>query len=467
MTKNLILKADSYKYSHFKQYPPGTEYVSSYIEARKGGDAVFFGLQAFLHSLQTPIDAYDVDEARTFLAPHGVPFNDEGWMHIVREHHGYLPVRIQAVPEGTVVPQGVPLVQIVNTDPMVPWVTSFVETQLLRAIWYPTTVATISWRCKKMIYEALVASADNPDDEIDFKLHDFGARGASSGESAAIGGAAHLVNFKGSDTVEALWWAREHYGADMAGFSIPAAEHSTITAWGRDHELDAYRNMLDAFPKSPLVAVVSDSYSIFHACNDLWGGVLKDKVERLAGSNRTLVIRPDSGDPLSTLLDVFEILFDRFGYVRNSRGYKILPKYLRVIQGDGISADTLPDILDGLMDHEISISNIAFGMGGGLLQKVDRDTLSFAMKASQVTVNGTMRDIRKEPITDSLKKSKAGRFAVVPDYLNHRKLICVKEAANAGNILTDVYRDGHILRDDSLDAIRERAWEHTRELVLG
>ena len=466
MTNNLILKADSYKYSHFKQYPPGTEYVSSYIEARKGGEAVFFGLQAFLHSLQVPVDAYDVEEARTFLAPHGVPFNDDGWMHIVRAHNGYLPVRIQAVPEGTVVPQGVPMVQVINTDPLVPWITSFIETQLLRAIWYPTTVATISWRCKKAIYKALIKSADNADGEIDFKLHDFGARGTSSGESAAIGGGAHLVNFKGSDTVEALMWARDHYGADMAGFSIPAAEHSTITAWGRDGELDAYRNMLDAFPKSPLVAVVSDSYSIYHACNDIWGGVLKDKVQRLAGSNRTLVIRPDSGDPLSTLIDVFDILFDRFGYVRNSRGFKVLPKYLRVIQGDGINEDSLQDILTGLMAREISISNIVFGMGGGLLQKCDRDTLSFAMKASQVTIDGQKRDIRKEPITDSHKRSKSGRFAVVPDYLNHRKLLCVREDVNVGNILTDVFRDGaQVRREETLDSIRERVWESTKVLA--
>ena len=464
MLHNLILKADSYKHSHFKQYPPGTEYVSSYIEARKGGDAVFFGLQAFLHSL-TSVDAYDVEEARTFLAPHGIPFNYDGWMHIVREHNGSLPVRIQAVPEGTIVPQGVPMVQIINTDPEVPWLTSFMETALLRSVWYPTTVATISWRCKKMIYEALLKTADNPDAEIDFKLHDFGARGVSSGESAAIGGAAHLVNFKGSDTVEALWWAREHYGAEMAGFSIPAAEHSTITAWGRDGELDAYRNMLDAFPKSPLVAVVSDSYSIYHACNYLWGGTLKDKVQRLGGSNRTLVIRPDSGDPLETLLGVFEILFDRFGYVRNSRGYKVLPKYLRVIQGDGISQDTLPDIIKGLVDHEISISNITFGMGGGLLQKCDRDTLSFAMKASQVTINGETRGIRKEPVTDAHKKSKMGRFAVVPDYLDGGKLMCVPEADNVGNILRTVY-DGRVIgREQTLDDIRARAWERSETLV--
>ncbi len=266
-TKNILLKTDSYKASHWLQYRPGTEYISSYIESRGGkwDETVFFGLQIFLKEyLTTPITQEMIDEAAEFWSAHGEPFNKDGWEYILKKHGGMLPVRIQAVPEGTVVPTSNVLVQVVNTDPKCFWLTSFLETALLRAVWYPTTVATNSYQCKKLIWNALEKSSDDPSGEIGFKLHDFGARGVSSGESAAIGGAAHLVNFLGSDTVEGILCARKYYNESMAGFSIPAAEHSTMTSWGGEEgEIDAMRNMLRNFAKpGSLVAVVSDSYDI-------------------------------------------------------------------------------------------------------------------------------------------------------------------------------------------------------------
>jgi nicotinamide phosphoribosyltransferase len=152
---------------------------------------------------------------------------------IVTDHGGHLPLEIRALPEGMVVPAGVPLVQVENTDPRMPWLTTFVETALLRAVWYPSTVATMSWQCRQVILAGLERTSDDPQGQLPFKLHDFGARGVSSAESAGLGGMAHLVNFQGTDTMEALLAARRYYDADIAGFSIPAAEHSTITSWGR------------------------------------------------------------------------------------------------------------------------------------------------------------------------------------------------------------------------------------------
>ena len=283
MRNNLLLMTDSYKASHFLQYPEKTERVSSYIESRGGkwDRTVFFGLQMFLKEyLSKPITQEDIDEAEAFWTAHGEPFNREGWMHILNEHVGRLPIEIEAVDEGSVIPTRNVLVQIVNTDPTVPWLTSFLETALLRAVWYPTTVATNSFSAKEVIYRALQETADDADAEIGFKMHDFGARGVSSRESAMIGGAAHLVNFMGTDTVEGVLAARRYYGEDMAGFSIPAAEHSTITSWGGpSHEVDAFRNMLKQFAKpGALVAVVSDSYDIYNAASTLWGEVLKQEV---------------------------------------------------------------------------------------------------------------------------------------------------------------------------------------------
>jgi nicotinamide phosphoribosyltransferase len=231
----------------------------------------------------------------------------------------------------------------------------------------------------------------------------------SSMESAGIGGAAHLVNFMGTDTVSGLLYAREFYNAGIAGFSIPAAEHSTITSWGREGEVDAYRNMLTQFAKpGSIVAVVSDSYDVFNAASKLWGEELRDAVVQ---SDAVVVIRPDSGDPLTINQQLIEILGAKFGYTTNAKGFKVLNN-VRLIQGDGVNELTIRSILGGFMAMGWSADNIAFGMGGALLQQVDRDTQKFAMKCSSARVNGKWIDVQKDPITDAGKKSKAGRVTL-------------------------------------------------------
>jgi nicotinamide phosphoribosyltransferase len=278
-------------------------------------------------------------------------------------------------------------------------------------------VATQSWTIKKVIADYLEKTGDPAG--IDFKLHDFGARGVSSLESAGIGGAAHLVNFMGSDTVTGLLYAAEYYNGGIAGFSIPAAEHSTITSWGRSGEVDAYRNMLTQFAKpGAILAVVSDSYDVFNAAANLWGEELKAEI---VASGATLVIRPDSGDPVEVNVKLIEILGAKFGYTTNAKGFKVL-NTVRLIQGDGVNELSIRSILGAFMAMGWSADNIAFGMGGALLQQIDRDTQRFAMKCSamsttQLVVDGdqgtrfeeTWFDVQKDPITDSGKKSKAGR----------------------------------------------------------
>ncbi len=454
---NLILNIDSYKASHYLQYPPKTEYVSSYIESRGGkyANGVFFGLQIFLKNyLSKPITAADIDEAEDILTQHGLPFCRENWEYILNQHNGYLPLRIQAVPEGYIIPTQNVVCQVINTDPKCGWLTSYMETAILRAVWYPMTVATISWHCRQVIYKYLDITADNTD-SIDFKLHDFGARGVSSYESAAIGGLAHLVNFKGTDTVPALTLARSYYNEAMAGFSIPAAEHSTMTAWGQDKEKEAYENMLDTFSgENKLVAVVSDSYDLWHAIDKIWGEELRDKVINNGG---TVVIRPDSGDPVRTTLEVVERLMDKFGYELNSKGYRLLPNYIRVIQGDGINAESLENILRTLKNNNISADNVTFGMGGALLQKLNRDTMRFAMKASYACIDGKWRDVFKDPITDSGKRSKRGRLALVKTEKGGYKTIREENLGDHRNELQVVFENGKLLADWSLNDVRRRA----------
>jgi nicotinamide phosphoribosyltransferase len=456
---NLILTTDSYKHSHFLQYPPEARTISAYVEARPNdfSDRVlFFGLQAYLiDALSRPISAADIAEADAICLAHGVPFNRAGWQAILDDHGGTLPLEIRALPEGMLVPTGTPLVEVENTDPRMPWLTTFAETALLRAIWYPTTVATLSWQCRQVILAGLERTSEDPIGQLPFKLHDFGARGVSSGESAGLGGMAHLVNFMGTDTMEALVAARRFYDADMAGFSIPAAEHSTMTSWGRDRETQAYANMLQAFDgEARPVAVVSDSYDLDAALHGIWGGTLRDAVLQRAGS---LVVRPDSGDPVETPLRTIQTLWDRFGGHINARGFRVLDPHVRVIQGDGMTLATIGQLIDRLITAGFAIDNIAFGMGGGLLQQVNRDTLRFAMKANAMCDDrGVWHDIAKTPATDPTKASKAGRQAVIR---RDGTLIAARRDAVApgDDLLVPVWRNGTLLVRHSFTEVRERA----------
>ena len=459
--KSPILNTDSYKVSMFKQYPAGTTGVYSYIESRGGryDRTVFFGLQAFIKEyLLEPITQADIEVADEILTAHGEPFNRAGWQYILDKHNGYLPVVIRAVPEGTVVPVKNVLATIENTDPECFWLTTWLETALLRAVWYPTTVATQSHKIREVILDALERTGDPS--LIDFKLHDFGARGVSSMESAAIGGAAHLVNFMGSDTISGVLYAREYYDAGISGFSIPAAEHSTITSWTRDGEVDAYRNMLTNFAKpGSIVAVVSDSYDIFNAASKLWGEELRQEV---IDSGATVVIRPDSGDPDVVCRKLVQILGEKFGYTTNAKGYKVLNN-VRLIQGDGVNEHTIRTILGGFQAYGWSADNIAFGMGGALLQQVDRDTQKFAMKCSSITVNGEDRDVYKDPITDSVKKSKKGRVQLWKsggEWVTDVKQPTGWHDKGIGDfvpMLEEVYRDGKLVKEITFEQVRANA----------
>jgi len=452
--KNIILLTDSYKVSHHKQYPPKTETVYSYYESRGGRwrDVVFFGLQYYLkHYLEGRKVFTDlIEEAGHIFAHHfgnGLLFNREGWEYIRDRHMGMLPVSIRAVPEGLVVPNNNVLITIENTDPRCFWLTNYLETLLVQ-VWYGCTVATQSREMKKIILANLEQTGDPTG--VGFKLHDFGFRGVSSVETAGVGGAAHLVNFLGTDTMAGLTFARDYYGCPMAGFSIPAAEHSTITSWGKDHERDAFANMLDQFPEG-LVAVVSDSFNIFQACEQYWG---QDLRERVLSRHGTVVIRPDSGEPATVLSTVLDTLGAAFGYELNNKGYKVLNPHVRIIQGDGIDFDTLTGILQAMKARGWSGDNIAFGSGGGLLQKLNRDTLKFAFKCASVTVNGQQRDVYKQPVTDFGKVSKAGRMKLVRA---DGQVQTVPADAPGDDLLVEVFRDGKVLREWTFDDVRERA----------
>lgn len=465
MKYNLITDVDSYKFSHWVQYPPNTTSMYSYFESRGGkfDSVVFFGLQYILREYLTkPITALDINEAEKLAGLHGEPFNRAGWEKILTKYNGYMPVTVRAVPEGTVVPVNNILfdIQLTDPDPDVFWCVSWLETQLSRA-WYGCTVSSLSRECKKIIWNALQRSSDDPAAEIGFKLHDFGARGVSSLESSRIGGAAHLVNFLGTDTVEAIRCADEHYSSGVCAWSIPAAEHSTITSWGREHEVDAYKNFVQKYlidrvvpvgvPK--LAACVSDSYNIYNVVENVWLGSLHDMVKNSGGK---LVIRPDSGEPVEVILNILGI-FDRKMHLKiNNKGYKVLPDYYGLIQGDGVNIESISEILEAMMRAGFSASNIAFGMGGKLLQAdIHRDVQKFAFKCSSILVNGKWEGVKKSPITDPGKNSKSGRLALLPG-INPGEFVTVQGPAG-NDILVPVFKNGKMLVEYKFEDIRARA----------
>jgi nicotinamide phosphoribosyltransferase len=455
-SNSIVMNTDGYKPSHIYQYPENTEYIFDYVESRGGkyDYTLFFGIQMFLKEyMDKPVTRDQVLFAKDFFAAYGAPFAANEWMKLVDRP---LPLRIRAVPEGTIVPTKRALVTVENTEPGFGWLVSYVETSLLRAVWYPTTVATQSFFIRQILKGYLEKTGDVAG--LDFKLHDFGARGVSSFESAAIGGAAHLATgAKGSDTVSGVLALMKYYNAPVSGFSIPAAEHSTTTILGREGEAAQYKRILDQFAKpGALVAIVSDGYDIYNACTNIWGKELKQQV---IDSGATVIIRPDSGHPATVVLGCLQRLADAFGFTINAKGYKVLNN-VRVIQGDGINEDSIKEICDTFIADGFSADNVAFGMGGALLQIVNRDTQRFAMKASAAKINGEWIDVYKDPITDPGKASKKGRLNTVRNEIGE---IVTLDYLNSINeefftpLMRDVWVDGELIVDDNLEIIRSRS----------
>lgn len=454
---NIILATDSYKCTHHKMYPKDTRHVFSYFESRRGAKyqrVLFFGLQYLLQRISKPIIQADVDEAEAFVTEHLGPgiFNREMWDHIVNVHGGKLPVEIRALPEGTVSNVNLPLMTIVNTDPKCAPLTNHLETWLSQ-LWYPCTVATISRQAKKIFKDYLSITCDN-EDGIQFMLHDFGMRGTSSMESASIGGAAHILNFSGTDTLAGISFLKEFYQADeMPAFSVPASEHSVMTSLGEEGEFDIVKKMLKEYPTG-ILSVVSDSYNILKAVEYYATTLKKDILSR----DGKFVIRPDSGDPVEIVLACLKILEEHLDIKINDKGYKVLPPQIGLIWGDGVDLKDMNEVLENMMRSGWAASNIIFGMGGGLLQKCNRDTMRFAFKASAIDIGGSWSAVRKNPSSDTTKSSKGGILQVKDGTLMSRVPDSYQEieSFSKDGDLELVFKDGVVYRTQSLEDIKGR-----------
>jgi len=410
---NPILATDSYKLSHAKAYPDDVTGMFSYITARTGGrdTIVPFGLSMWIQKFLSVQVTYDhIEEADAFAAAHGEPFNREAWEYLVESYSGYMPVVIRAVPEGTPVPSGHVLVTIECLDEKLFWLSSYLETALQRGFWYPTTIASMDYAIKREIAHFYrISGADLG--MLPFALHDFGARGVSSAETAEIGGAAHLVNFMGSDTIEGIRAANYYYKEPMAAFSVPATEHSIECAFGSDPlEEKAYiSHVLNIYAKpGSIVSIVIDGYDVYRAAEML----CTEFKDIIIASGAKVVFRPDSGDMMEVVPRILNLQAAAFGYTMTAKGYKKINN-VGLLQGDGVDHMSIKSLLGKILAMGYSADNIVFGSGGALLQKVNRDTFKFAQKASAVLKNGTWVGIAKNPITDPGKQSMAGVLTLV------------------------------------------------------
>ena len=477
---NPILDSDSYKYSHYLQLPPGAQKMYAYLEARS--DEVFdeftvIGLQYLIKRyLMQPVTKEDVDQAEAFITAHGEPFNREGWDIIVNEYDGYLPIEIHAVDEGTVMDIRNVFMDVENTDERLPWLTTFVETKLLRNAWYASTVSAVARRIRQTAIEFLKETSDLDADGImgatSLYLNDFGSRGSTSYEASALGGLGHLVYSMGTDNVPAVCLVNDYYHEGLAGLSIPASEHSTVTSWPgkREGERQALRNHIKNFSSQEgnptgLYAFVSDSYDLYALIEEVMGQELHHTI---ISRDNTLVVRPDSGDPREVVPEVMARLDKYFGSSVNSKGYKVLNPKVRVIQGDGITVDSVPEILGAVAYAGFSTENMVLGMGGGLLQKYDRDTLGFAMKGSNITISGENYPFSKNPATDPNKRSKEGRLSLIRDDDGNLKTVRREELSDLDqDLLKPRFYNGQLLREQTFGEIREKAQADLYELAKG
>lgn len=468
ITENTILNTDSYKVSHYLFLNDKTRNILSYGEARAGAEYdenVFFGLRYFLEKVMTKrITLGMIDQAEEFMKVHlpTVPFNRAGWEYIVNKYDGRIPVRIRAVPEGTVVPTGNIMYSIESTDPEnLPWIGAYFETALLRAVWYGTTVATRSREFRKLILEFLKETGDP--DTIDFKFVDFGARGAACQEAAEIGGAAHLINFMTTDNIIGIAATMQYYGAsEPTGFSIPASEHSVTCQEGEANEKEFFRRAIRTHLRNEgdMVSLVADTYDFENAldifCNDL--------KQEILDSPGTVVVRPDSGDPTEMVMLALNKLYEAFGGEENDKGYIVLNPSVRVIQGDGVDLNKVEEILYRMQLAGFSADNIVFGCGGFLLQNLNRDTQRFAQKACAVKTEDrpdVWVGIRKTVKTDESKSSKAGDLTLVKrwgvkDYITIDRRDMLKTDQE---LMKTVYQNGFIMDPITFNRVRDNARE--------
>ncbi len=480
---NPLLLTDGYKVDHRRQYPPGTSLVYSNWTPRKSRDpriseVVFFGLQYFIKKYLQEEFARDFFGQPKYAVIQSYTRRIEAYLgkgaityeHIAELHDlGYLPLEIRAVPEGTAVPMRAPMLTIHNTRPEAFWLTNFLETLISCTLWMPCTSATTALQYRRLLERAARRTGAETTG-VDFQAHDFSFRGMAGLEAALLSGAAHLLFFRGTDTIPAIDFLEQYYGADAAaelvGASVPATEHSVMSMGGKADEIGTFRRLITELYPAGIVSIVSDTWDFWQVMTDYLPR-LKDAVMARDGK---VVIRPDSGDPVKIVCgddDAPEgspehrgavgVLWDHFGGTLSATGHKVLDPHVGAIYGDSINLERAEAICAGLERRGFASANVVLGIGSFTYQYVTRDTFGFAMKATYGEVDGEGRVIFKDPKTDDgTKRSARGllRLDEAAGRIQMRDEVSWEEAA--GGLLQPVFRDGVLLREQTLANIRQR-----------
>lgn len=492
--KGLIptLLCDFYKVSHREQYPEKTEVVYSTWTPRSGThspnvkEVVAFGFQGFVkeYLIEFFNDNFFNRNKAEIVAEYSryLKFclfrQNPDTSHIEELHDlGYLPLKIKALDEGTLVPFRVPMLTIENTHPSFFWLTNYFETLASNNLWKPCTSASIA-RVYRQILDKFALETNGSTLGVEFQGHDFSMRGMSGLEDSARTGVGHLLSFVGTDTIPAIQYAEQYYNAnietEMVGCSVNATEHSVMCAGGADNEFETYRRLIEDTYPTGIVSIVSDTWDLWHVITDTLPK-LKDKIMARDGGENSLdkvVIRPDSGDPVDIICGnpnapidspafkgVVELLWDIFGGTVNEQGFKLLDSHIGAIYGDAITIERCTQICEKLKAKGFASVNVVYGIGSYTYQYITRDSLGFAMKATSVTIDGNQQAIFKDPKTDDgTKKSAKGRVEVVKGIDN--KLVCFDEEfpkpKGAVNSLTTLFEDGKLVKEVSLSEIKGR-----------
>jgi nicotinamide phosphoribosyltransferase len=479
---SVALMIDGYKADHRRQYPIGTEKVYSNFTPRQsrvfGVDSVvFFGLQYFIKEYlikrwnddffskpkSEVVSAYK-RRLDNYLGAGAVPCEHMEALHGL----GYLPIRIKALAEGTIVPIGVPVLTIINTKPEFFWITNYLETLISNVLWKPITSATTAFQYRKK-FETYSKYTGYSKEAIKWQGHDFSLRGMSGNEDGILSGAGHLLSFTGTDSIPSIDFLENYYHADsdkeLIGGSVPATEHSVMCMGGSGGEIDTFRRLISEVYPSGIVSIVSDTWDFW----EVMGTYLPILKEEILYRDGKVVIRPDSGDPVKIIcgdpdsdieivrVGAYETLWNIFGGTINNDGYKELDAHIGMIYGDSITLDRQDEILKQLASKGFSASNLVLGIGSYTYEYVTRDTFGFAMKATWGVVNGEPVEIYKDPKTDAgFKKSARGLLRVEK---NNGELVLrdrVDEVLERGGELQTVYEDGVHLYEHTLSEIRNR-----------
>lgn len=489
-----ILNSDSYKQFHHLMYPKGMTKLYSNMTPRSfkrlgNSHAVWFGLQYYIKEYlidqwnELFFDKPKEEVLNKYKRFHrNFSFAEVSVEHIEKLHDlGYLPIKIKALEEGTLVPERVPFYTIVNTHPDFGWLVNFLETQKSTVIWDFTTNATIA----RMFKEKLDKWAKKTGDEgfVQWQGHDFSQRGRSSVETT-FNQAGHLLSFTGTDTIPAVLFLEEYYGAnietELVGSSVPASEHSVMTSYGKEEEITAFERLLNQFPDG-IISIVSDSFDLWKVCTE-YVVELKDHI---MSRNGKLVLRPDSGDPVDIICGsdiwidkqdfeetdrtdwnlnatpeekgVVELLWDVFGGTINEKGYKVLDSHIGCIYGDSINLERAEQICSSLEKKGFASTNVVLGIGSYTYNCNTRDSLGIAVKSTYCEVDGEPREIFKDPITDDgIKKSLKGLLKVYEeDGVIKVKDQCTKEEEEEG-LLETVFLNGKLIKETTLSEIRGR-----------